>query len=151
PRGARCSEEVFRSLHRWLFRVVERFQPDFVDSLVAPVSKEADAVSRCENVVEMLLERAERKIFIHGLRDLIGWLNIACDFGDDAERAETDDCAGKCIGIFFSRERDKFSNGVYKFQCGNGGGKTAVVHTGTMGSGGYCSSHGDMRKRGEIV
>ncbi len=67
------------------------FQPDFVDALLLPVGKQADAVGAGLDGVEVILHLPERKIFIDVLAHEESWLKVESYFCDDTESAETDD------------------------------------------------------------
>ncbi len=67
--------------------------PDLGDAVVLPVGEEADAVAAEEDLVEVVFELRDGEVFVDGLGDLEGGLDVEGDFGDDAEGSEIDDGA----------------------------------------------------------
>src|SRR5256885_8698396 len=126
-------------------------EPDFVDALILPVGEETHAVGSGKNFVKVLFERVEGKIFVDGLRDLIGGLNVERNVCDDAERAETDYRSGENIGVIFSGEFHDVAGGVDDFERGDNGRKIPVFYAGAVRAGGDSASDGNVWQRGEIV
>src|SRR5689334_6362983 len=99
----------------------------------------------------MIFQRTEWKIFVNGLGDLVGRLDIQRDFGDDAECTEAYDGAGENVGILFAGECHDVAGCVDKFERGDSAGKVAVVYAGAVRAGGDSTGNRNMRKRSEIV
>ena len=119
--------------------------------MVLPVGEEADAVAAEEDLVEVVLEVIEGEIFVDGLRDLKGGLDVERDGGDDAEGSEMDDRAGEGVGVFRAGDGVEAAVGGDDLHGGDGGGEVAVVAAGAVGSGGAGSDDGDVRERGQVV
>ena len=59
--------------------------PDLGSAMILPVSKEADAIPACKNIVEVMFELREGEIFIDHLGHLEGWLHLERDLCDYAQ------------------------------------------------------------------
>src|SRR5882724_3185654 len=149
--GARGAEEILRLLDGRLGRIDSMLEPDFVDALVLPVGEEPDAVGSGKNLVEVVFERVEGKIFVDGLGDLISRLDIERHFGDDTKCAEADHSAGENIGVGFSGEFHDVAGGADDFERGDNGRKIPVFYAGAVRAGGDSASDRYVRQRGEIV
>src|SRR4051794_5256933 len=64
------------------------FDPDLGGPVVLPVGKEADAVPASENVVQVLFEMAQWKVFVDSLRYLECGLDFESHSCDYSQRAE---------------------------------------------------------------
>ena len=125
--------------------------PDLGDAVVLPVGEEADAVAAEEDLVEMFFELRHGEVFVDGLRDLEGGLDVEGDAGDDAEGSEMDDGAEELVAVFGAGEGVELAVGGDDLDGGDGGGEVAVVDAGAVGSGGGGSDDGDVGERGEVV
>src|SRR5258708_22681379 len=85
---SQCGAEEFRLGAISRLTCDAAFQPDFVDALLLPVGKQADAVGAGLDGVEMILHLAERKIFIDILAHEESRLKVESYFCDDTEIAE---------------------------------------------------------------
>lgn len=119
--------------------------------MVLPVGEETDAVATEEDLVEVMFELRDGEVFVDGLGDLEGGLDVEGDAGGDAEGSEIDDGAEKLFAVFGAREAADAAVGGDELDGGDGGGEVAVVAAGAVGGGGAGSDDGDVGERGEIV
>ena len=125
--------------------------PDLGGAVVLPVGEEADAVAACEDVIEVMLEVSEGEVFVDGLGDLEGGLDIEGDSGKDTESSEMNDGSRKDVGVFGARDGVDGPVVGDDLEGGNGGGEVSVGGAGAVGGGGAGSDDGDVGQGGEVV
>ena len=66
------------------------FDPQLVDILVPPIREQTDAVGAGFDGLKVVLYLIQGHVQVNVLPHHVGRLNVECDLGDDAERAQPD-------------------------------------------------------------
>ena len=80
----------------------------------------------------MILQSAERQVFVNVLAHHVGGLNTEGDAGDHAEGAETDNGAVECFAVVGARELQDVAGRGDDFERGYGGGEIAILLAGAV-------------------
>ena len=65
--------------------------------MILPVGEDADTVAARKDVIEVMFELREGKIFINHLCHLKGRLHVERDPCNNSQRAKSNDCARKLV------------------------------------------------------
>src|SRR5260221_1256923 len=125
------------------------FDPHFVDVLVAPVGKQADAIPRPHDLVEMFFQRRHRQVLVYILPDLITGLYTQGHFCYRAKPAKMNHRQWELLAVF--GQSNQLSRSRYELHSGYSAGKIAVVNTRAMGRGCTAARYGNMRQGSSIV
>src|SRR5687768_7972695 len=90
-------------------------QPDLVELRVPPVGEQANAVRARGQLVIVLFQLCEWKVFIHILLHLEGWGNIEGEFGDHTQPAKPDDGSLELLTVLLSRENHEVTVTCHQF------------------------------------
>src|SRR5438094_9650219 len=91
--------------------------PNFVDTLLLPVGKQADAVGAGLDGVKVVSHFTERQVFIHILSHNEGWLDIECDLCDNAKCPKSNHGASKRFAVYLTGQLTHFAGCRDDFQC----------------------------------
>src|SRR5437879_9957809 len=78
------------------------FEPKFIDALVLPVSKQADAISAGLDCIKVIFHFSKRHVFVHILAHQESWLNIESDVCDYAKRTKPNNRAQKRFAVLLA-------------------------------------------------
>src|SRR5690349_5515692 len=113
-----CAEELRRAVKFGLFPDAY-FYPNLIDGLL-PIRKQAHAVTGRLNCIKMLLQIAERQIFVDVLLHGEPRLKIKRELGNYSQCAQTYDRAVKRITILLARQFHNVARRIDELQSRNG-------------------------------
>jgi len=135
------AEEGF-GIRRWLGAGEFSFHPGLGGSVLLPVGEEADAVAGRKDMEQAVLEFVEREVFVDGLDDLEGGLEVERETGDDAKRAERDYGSGEDVGVCRSGKVKEFAASGDEVDRADGCREALVGNAGAVRCGGAGSGYG---------
>src|SRR5882762_2431364 len=91
--------EEFRGCVKPLTIFNAALEPNFIDTLVLPVSKQADAISAGLDCIKVIFHFSKWHVFVHMLAHQEGWLNIERNLCDYAQRSKANNCSPKYFAV----------------------------------------------------
>src|SRR6266446_5405450 len=93
--GSTFRTEKFRGCVKRMSIFNAALEPNFTDTLVLPVRKQADAVSAGLDGIKVIFHFSKWHVFVHILPHQEGWLNIERNLCDYAQRSKANNCSPK--------------------------------------------------------
>src|SRR5271169_2354634 len=120
------TEEVWRCVRCPSF-FYSAFYPNFVDTLLLPVGKQADAVRTRFDSIKVVLQLTQWEIFINVLTHHEGGLNIERDFCNYAKRSESNYHSPEGFAVLLARKLHQIAGCRHEFQRRDRGCKIAIL------------------------
>src|SRR6267378_4247545 len=115
--GSTFRPEEFQGCVKPLTIINAALEPNFIDALVPPVSKQADAISAGLDCIKVIFHFGKRHVRVHILAHQESWLDIESDLCDYAKRTKPNNRAQKRFAISLAGQPNHFASRRDNFEC----------------------------------
>src|SRR5687768_1788520 len=103
--------------------------PDLIETLILPIGKKADAVSAGSDLVKMIFQLRQGKVFVYTLAHIKRWLDLERQLCNHPHSTQADNSPLKLFSIFCLRKGYQLTPGVDKFKRSYRSGQIAIAIT----------------------